>query len=188
MSLDEKAETVERWATISREEIADCRIFTVDKVTRRSPSTGELAGFFRIRSKNWVNVIAITPGDEVVLIRQYRQGSDEITLEIPGGIIDGDESPADAARRELLEETGYACRDIVEIGRVRPNPAIMDNWAHILLATGLEPRGSTAFDEHEQIDLELLPLAKLDETLRSGAITHSLVLNAFLFYRLRGNS
>lgn len=187
MSFEETSVPVEPWKTISREEFADCRIFTIDKVTRRSPASGKEGDFFCINTKDWVNVVAITDREEVVMIRQYRQGADEITLEIPGGIVDEDEAPADAARRELLEETGYECGEIVEIGRVRPNPAIQNNWTYTLLATGLKPSGSTSLDEHEEIDLELVPLATIDELLRSGAITHSLVLNAFLFYKLRGS-
>lgn len=184
MSPDDPETSIRPWTTLGDEEIADCRIFTLRKVRRRNPSTGGDAEFFYIDTKDWVNVIALSEAGEVVLIRQYRHGTDEITLEIPGGIVDAGESPADAARRELREETGYDCDAIMEIGRVRPNPAIMGNWTYTLLATGARPVGESAFDEHEEIEVLLHPIDRIDELLGAGEITHALVLNAFLWYKL----
>ena len=85
---------------------------------------------------DWVNVIPVTPQGKVVVIRQYRHGTGEISLEIPGGVVDAGESHEETARRELLEETGYTAGEIIPIGRVAANPAIQDNHMHTFLALG----------------------------------------------------
>jgi 8-oxo-dGTP pyrophosphatase MutT (NUDIX family) len=178
--------SVQPWETLGREESLDCRIFTVEKIDRQSPDGSKRGDFYIIDSKDWVNVVAITVEGELVLIRQYRHGSDELTLEIPGGILDEGESPIDAARRELLEETGYEAQELQVIGRVRPNPAFLTNWAYTVLATGVRITSEVAFDEHEEIDVEVVPLKQLDDLLRSGAITHALVIDALMWFRLHG--
>lgn len=177
--------SVERWETLETRQIADCRVFTVHEMHRRSPRTGKQGNFFGIEARDWVNVIAVTDAGQVLLVRQYRHGTDEVTLEIPSGIIDGDEAPAEAARRELLEETGYTCEAIVEIGCVRPNPAIMNNRAYTFLATELSLRGAQSLDDHEEIEIVHAPLDHIDTLLREGAIDHSLMVAAFHFYSLR---
>lgn len=175
---------LEPWSTVAREKVADCRIFTVEKVRRRSPDGDREGEFFLIGSKDWVNVIGITGDDQVILIRQYRHGSDEITLEIPGGILDEGESPEDAAMRELKEETGFDCQEAVVIGRVRPNPAMFDNWAYTVLVRCTAEAGQTSLDEHEEIEVELVDSSSIDRMLSAGEITHALVVDAFLWYRL----
>ena len=93
----------EPWTELGREKLHDCKVFDVSRTLSRSPRTGEIHPFYRIDAAEWVNVVALTPGGEIVMVRQYRHGSGEITLEIPGGMVDPGERPASAAARELLE-------------------------------------------------------------------------------------
>ncbi len=93
-----------------------------------------------------MNVIALTDREDVVLIRQYRHGIGEVTLEIPGGLMDADE-PLAAAKRELLEETGYRAEEWIDLGYVHPNPAIQNNRCYTFLALGAKLAGAQSLDE-----------------------------------------
>jgi 8-oxo-dGTP pyrophosphatase MutT (NUDIX family) len=127
----------------------------------------------------------VTPDNQVVLIHQYRHGVDEITLEIPGGMVDPhDPSPLHAARREMQEETGYDSEDIVELGSIHPNPAIQNNRCHTFLARDVEKRFETNFDTTEETEVILVPAIELPTLVRQGKITHALVVTAFYWLHL----
>lgn len=174
--MNDKPET---WTRTSSEEIADCRVFKVRRDYSRRETNGAEHTFFCIESPEWVNVVALTPENMVVLIHQYRHGAEEITLEIPGGMIDSGETPEEAALRELAEETGFIPREIVSLGRTRPNPAIQNNWVHHFLATDCEKMNETVFDAHECVVTELFDLKEIPQLFRDERITHSLVLACF---------
>ena len=134
---------------------------------------------------DWVNVIALTPEDQVVLVRQWRHGVRQTCLEIPGGMIDAeDASPAAAAARELEEETGYVAAELIHIGTVQANPAIQNNLCHTYLALDAKPSGRQDFDPTELIELDLKTLDETFELLHDGTIGHSLVVAAFGHYLL----
>ena len=95
------------WRRLSREEPIDYKIFGVRRERYESPRTGQALNATIVEAPDWVNVIALTPEKQCVLVRQYRFGTERVALEIPGGMIEPDESPLLAAERELREETGY---------------------------------------------------------------------------------
>jgi len=170
------------WERRSSEVRADYRIFRLRVDQACSPRTGREHPFFILESPDWVNVIPLTPENQVVLVRQYRHGTREVTLEIPGGLVDRGDSPEEAARRELFEETGYKESDMLSLGHVHPNPAFLDNRCHTFLATGVKLAGGQTQDEKEDIEVMLRPLDQIPRLIRDGEITHSLVVAAF--YRL----
>lgn len=172
-------QTVDVWKRTESREIADCRVFRVREDSCERDSDGARHNFFVVECPDWCNVVAVTKSGEVVLIEQYRQGSEEITLEIPGGMIDEGEEPAAAAERELLEETGYTAKRIISLGKTRPNPAINTNWMHHFLAVDCEKTDETGFDEHESLLTVLEPLERIPQLIHEERITHSLAVAAF---------
>jgi ADP-ribose pyrophosphatase len=171
-----------RWQVVAREPLQDCAVFSVERALSRSPHTGEDHPFYRIEASDWVNVVAVTPDDQIVMVRQFRHGSAEVTLEIPGGIIDPGEPPIESAARELLEETGYRARSVVPLGTVNPNPAIFGNRVHTFLATNALPVTEISNSGHEETMVELVPRSELSDRTRAGAIDHALVIAALYWY------
>jgi ADP-ribose pyrophosphatase len=137
---------------------------------------------FVFECNDWCNVLAETPEGELVLVWQYRFGTDAISLEVPGGVIDPGEAPADAARRELLEETGYEADAFELVSVVEPNPALQGNRCFTYLARGARATGQTAFDDLEDLETVLVPREKIASLLDEGVITHALVVVALETY------
>ncbi|MCA1567353.1 MAG: NUDIX hydrolase [Acidobacteria bacterium] len=173
------------WRRLSSEIVADCRIFRVRRDVSVSPHRGSDHDFFVLESPDWINIIPLTANDEVVMIEQYRHGSEEVTLEIPGGMVDAGESPQAAAAREMLEETGYAAtREVVSLGKVRPNPAIHDNWIHTFLARDVRLRQKPVIESTEHTVVRLVPLADIPRLIADGTINHALVVVGFYWLTL----
>ena len=175
------------WRTATRRVVAENPFLTLEEHTRREEGTGKNGDFLIVNAPNWANIIALTETNEVVLVEQFRQGSDRIEIEIPGGIINSDEAPADSILRELVEETGYQMSEhsvFKQLGVVLPNPAFITNLCYTYLLTDVRPTGSTHFDEHENIRVRLVPLTAIDGMIRSGEIQHALVIAAFYWLRL----
>lgn len=138
--------------------------------------------FFKMEFLDWVNIVPITPEKEVVFVKQYRFGINDITLEVPAGTLDlGEHSPESAAKRELLEETGYSSQELIHLGKVAVNPAIQNNYCHFYLAEDVTLVGEQDLDLTEDIKVELVKLADIDDLIFNGSINHSLVVLALLY-------
>ena len=174
------------WRRERSEQVADCRVFKVRRDLSADPRGGRVHDFYVIEAPDWINVIPLTESGEVVFIELYRHGSREISLEIPGGMVDPGEEPRQTAARELLEETGYEAREVAPLGRTRPNPAIQDNWIHTFLARDCVYRQEPLNDGTERTRVRLVALESVPALIAGGEISHSLVVAAFHWLDLRG--
>src|SRR5688572_17202199 len=173
------------WQKLSSKPLGDYRIFTVRSDEKVSPRTGLTHDFYIIDCVDWVNVLAVTPNDELVMVEQYRHGSNTIELEIPGGIMDAsDASPVATGVRELREETGYEGGDARLLAGVFANPAIMSNTCHTVLVENCTLKHGVEFDSGEDLITRLVPIADVGQMVAEGKIRHPLVVVALYHFDL----
>jgi ADP-ribose pyrophosphatase len=173
---------VTAWPRRSSEAVGDYRVFRVKRELCLDPRDNSEHSFFVIEAPDWINVVPVTTDGRIILIEQYRQGTGEVTLEIPGGMVDENESPADAAARELLEETGYRAGRLELLGRTRPNPALQNNWLHTFVARDCLATGSQKLDAAEHIAVRLVAPDEAMDLIKRGVIDHALVVAAFYLF------
>ncbi len=169
---------LEKWPLVSAEDVVDFSIFQARRSIRTSPTTGLNHKFVGLHAGDWVNVVALTSDGRLLLVKQYRHGTDAVTIEIPGGAVDPGEDPAVAAARELEEETGFRPGTLSLLGRVEPNPAFIDNSCWTYLALSCTEDGTLQPDGTEEIEISSTTVDGFTELIDSGAIRHSLVVAA----------
>jgi len=173
------------WEKVGSTPAGDFRIFSIRAERKISPRTHQEHDFYIIDSVNWVNVIALTPDRELVMVEQYRHGTDTIELEIPGGMMDSTDASAEATgARELREETGYEGQSARLLGRIFPNPAIMSNTCFTVLIEQCHCVHPVMFDHGEDIVTRLVPADQVPSLVMSGQIRHSLVVVALYYFDL----
>jgi 8-oxo-dGTP pyrophosphatase MutT (NUDIX family) len=172
------------WTETSQKQVFKAKIFTLRESECRSP-TGQTGVFTVMDSPDWVIVIPVlhSPrGKEFVLVRQWRHGSRELSLEFPGGVCEAGEDGEAAAARELLEETAYAAGRLRKLGEMSPNPAIMSNHVHFFLAEDLRDTGNRHLDRDEYVDVEILPVQEVFRDMGKPPYIHALMASALMLY------
>lgn len=174
---------IKPWQKTGSEVLGDFKVFSLHLEKRISPLTGKEHQFTVLRCPDWVNVIALTPDKKIILVEQYRHGTETVELEIPGGVMDaGEHNPITAGLRELREETGYEGSDARVIGKVVPNPAFMANICYTVLVLNCEKKHPLKFDPTEDIATHLVDISDIAALIAGGRIRHSLVVAAFYYF------
>ena len=168
---------IKPWQKVSSRQFANYRFFNIRYDVKVSPRTGREHDFYVIEAVNWVHVIALTPQGKLVMIEQYRHGSDTVELELAGGMIDPkDASPLEAGLRELREETGYEGGRAEMIGKIYANPAIMNNICYTVLVRDCELKYKPELDQGEDVHTTLVDVDQIASLVKHGRIGHSLVV------------
>lgn len=174
-----------RWDLLDDRLLQACRVWDLRARRYRHPGSAKEGEFFYLDSRDWAIVVAETPERGLVLVRQFRWGADELSWEFPGGVVDRGEDPVEAGLRELNEETGYRAEKGRKIGQCRPNPAILNNHCHIIFAeNAVWDAGGTDWDEHEELEIRVLPAATVVQWSREYVFEHALALVGLLYYQL----
>jgi len=172
---------IEKWRKITS------KYLVKEKWATLRVDTCELQGgaikddYYVLEYPNWVNAIALTEEGKVILVRQYRHAADIISLEIPGGVIDGDEDSEFAIKRELLEETGYSFKTCKFIAELYPNPATSTNKTFTYILTGGIKTHEQHLDEHEILSVEEYTVEEVKQLIKDNRIAQALHVAALLY-------
>ncbi|MBI5514493.1 MAG: NUDIX hydrolase [Deltaproteobacteria bacterium] len=151
-------------------------IFRLREEESRHPDTGHQGRYYVLENPDWVNIVALTPERDLVLVRQWRHGTRRIETEIPAGMLEPGEDPLQAAARELEEETGYTAERWTLLGSARPNAAYQSNTCYTALAEGCRQTHATRFDPGEDLEVELVSLERLRGLVRDGTLANGMML------------
>jgi 8-oxo-dGTP pyrophosphatase MutT (NUDIX family) len=175
------------WREEEGREVFTSPVLSIRNTTSRSPG-GESKVFTVIDAADWAIVVPVLEtggGRQFVMVRQWRHGARELSLEFPGGVFEPGEDGSQAAARELREETAYTPGKIRKLGEFSPNPAIMSNRVHFFLAEDLKNLEKQNLDDDEYVDVEIVPAKEVIEAMGRPPYVHALMASALMLY-LRG--
>jgi len=168
------------WRIIKDKKLVETPIFDLQEKHLDAPGQSVNHPFYVLNAPDWINIIALTDDnpEKIVLVEQYRAGTHETTLEIPGGMVDDGEDPLSAARRELIEETGFESDSWTSMGTVSSNPAILSNHTHLFLAKDCIKTAEQSTDGSEDITVHLTDLDHFLSLTADGTVHHAIVVAA----------
>ena len=170
---------VKPWRLLESKVDLSYQLFEIRTDTSRSPRTGQELKFVVLDTPDWVNIIPLTAEGNVILVKQFRHGIRQVSLETPGGLVEPGNTLAEAARRELLEETGFQGEDWSLLGSFYPQPAFLTNRYHTFLVKNAVKVSELKQDEGEDLEVVQVRLEQVPGLIREGKIGHALVIAGF---------
>lgn len=169
-----------QWKALEKNTICKTVVLDVTQQKSQSPE-GDIGTYIVMDAPDWVTVIPVIE-DDFLMVKQWRHGAQELSIEFPGGVIDKGESPDKAARRELQEETGYKTNHLEYLGSINPNPAIFSNHFHVFCATELENTLEQHLDNDEFVTFERIKIEEVIEKMGKPPYIHALMATALQYY------
>lgn len=178
--------SLQKWTFKNKKILSKTSIFDLVSTESKPPHSKDNQIFYRLECPDWVNILPITPDGQVLLIRQFRVGIEDLCLEIPGGILEKNETPEQAALRELEEETGYTTtpNHLTSLGYVWPNPAIQNNRCYLFFAEQVQPTGKLHWDAAEDIEIIVIPYEEFLIKISNNEMKHAIILTTAIKYDL----
>ncbi len=186
MSTTKDFEPVPPWQVLSETTLVEQRWLTVREQHVRLANGHEIERFHLLGGPSWSAVLCVTEAGQVPLVRQYRHGMAGTSLELPAGVIDAEEQPIAAARRELREETGFESAHIEALATLVPEPARNTARAHFFFARGGRRVAGQSLDGSEELSVVVVPAHELFELIEQGHIVHGSHIAAILLAARRG--
>ncbi|AXJ02324.1 8-oxo-dGTP pyrophosphatase MutT, NUDIX family [Cyclonatronum proteinivorum] len=173
---------IRKWKLQHAHPLQVTRVFTLMENRMSMPDGTDAGNFYTLNAPDWVIMLAFDTNGRLITVDQYRHGVDTTSLEVPGGVIDGNDTPLETAKRELQEETGYVSDEWISLGNVSANPALFNNYCHFYLARNCRLVSGQNLDEHEDISVHLLTLTEYEEMITAGRVHHALAVAALARY------
>ncbi|QTQ15577.1 NUDIX hydrolase [Treponema parvum] len=184
--MDTKDDDKLAWHERSQKLLLKTPVMDITQTDSMSPD-GEMCHYIVMNAPDWVITVPVL-GDKLLMVRQWRHGEKNMSVEFPGGVSEKNETPEQAAKRELKEETGYTANKMVFLGSVNPNPALMSNHVHIFAAYDLENSGEQSLDSDEYINLMKVSKKEVLKNLGTKEYQHALMSTAMAFFMRYENS
>lgn len=171
-----------QWKIEKSESVFHTSIFSINKLTCSHPEKAVNHEFYILQNPDWINVVALDTEGNFIFVQQHRLGTGTYTIETPAGLIEKNEDPLEAAKRELVEETGYEAGRMILMRKLAANPAIMNNYIYFFLAEDCKKVNAQKLDKAEDIDVLTFSRNEVLKMLNDGVIDHSIIVTALSLY------
>ncbi len=175
-----------KWNIKEENDLFSEKLYKIKSLQCHHPEKKVSHDFHIIETYDWINIVALTEDNQFILVKQHRLGTDKCTIETVAGLIEKGEDPKEAAKRELLEETGYSAENISIVNILAANPAIMNNHIYVYLATGCKKICEQNLDAAEDIEVLTYSEDEIRSMIKEGDIDHSIAVMALSLHFMIG--